>query len=677
MTRAAQPIAIAGFLASVLLVPLSGRAAVRVKSVAPEAVELTGAGEVVAGTVLEVKSGDDLLGFLLARDAPQGGPRFRLIAGRATPGAEAIPVGRPTMRVAVLSGQEGAGVKKELEALCPGRVVELRSAHELSAGKLDAVVVTSPVAEETLRRCVQQGTTAIVDLAVYAAWSGTKPKEILSDKPLAAEAVAAAGATRGLAVGQAFDHYGRSEDRYRCRCLAGVRDGARVLLKLKHGGQPLAVEHRIGQGVLVAVDLLSPNGQPGYDAGSVLKWLLPGNLLARSARRVSALSRRLDYDQYTKLQERVAARVAGTWVREKVGVDSGGKPIWRFRSGPLDRPILFCDGAIHAGEWLNPYLLLDLVEHLANVPEEDYKTRWLLRHYTITVIPMLSGSMRQESASGCDLNRNFDFRWEDYTKGYGWRKGRALKLRGPAPFSEPEARVIRDHVWNDPVIGHVNLHMHGLQHGAMLMGPHKAADADLATFDAAAHLARANLLDRFLWKGPSQLELRRVVFGGRTVPYATNWVAYQGPWAATIELVGGADHSLQEKELGFEGLLGFMYAVGVDFAAGRRAWLGCPRTGVARPGGCKDATALVFTRDAKQTIAYRTNRGEGTLRLPLTGDGCRLYDESGTPVKWTSGGDHCVLPMGTRRLFFEHPTATRRQMLDALKNAVQMGSGRR
>jgi len=653
----------------VLGLPAFASASLRVESVNGERIVLSNAGKVAPGSVFEVRQGDDLLGFLAARDDPEQGVRVELIAGRAQAGAEVIPIERPATRVGFLGAEEGERVKAELGVLCPERVVEIQGDDDLDPEKLDAAVITSAVSEQAVQRFVQAGRIVVVDLAVYAAWSGAKPEEVASDKELRVEVVGKSDATRGLAVGQSFAYFGREDDRYVCRCLADVRDGGRVLLNLLPEGRPVAVEHQIGPGRLVAVDLLSPNGEPGHDAGAVLKWVVPGNLLARSVRYVRALSERLGYDGYMKLQEDLGARVQGKWAREKVGVDSGGKPIWRFRSGPLDRPVLFFVGAIHAGEWINPHLLLDFIEYLANVPEEDYKTRWVLRNFTLTVIPMLSGSMRQESAAGCDLNRNFDFRWEDYTKGYGWREGRALKLRGPAPFSEPEARVVRDHVWNDPVVGHFDMHMHGIQHGAMLLGPHEVAESDLATFNAAAEVIGANVRDRFLWKGPGPLELRRVVFSGRTVPYSTNWVAYQGVWSVSSELVGGADHSLQERELGFEGMLAFMYAVGADYAAGKRRWLGYPRIGFARPGGLNDATAIVFTADGRETIAYRTNRGSGKLRLPLPSEGCRLCDETGEPVEWTAGGDHCVLPIGPARHFFECGGATRVQVLKALEQS--------
>jgi len=653
-----------------ILLPAFASADPTVKSATDGTVLLADAEDLPPGAVLEVKKGDDLLGFLLRGDDPKAPAGVELIAGRATPGAEVIAVRAPTTRVGFLGGEEGERANRELAVLLPGRVVELRNEEGLNSEKLDAVIITSAASKQSVTQFVHKGRTAIVDLAVYAAWSDARPQAVAADEELRVEVIHSADATRGLAVGQTFAHYGRSEERYVARHLREVQDGGRVLLKLLPGGGPVAVEHEIGEGRLVAMDLVSPNGEPGHDSGAVLKWIVPGNLLTGSVRYARALSSQVGYDDYMRLQTDLAAQLGSGWVRERVGDDSGGKPIWRFRSGPLDRPILFCVGAVHAGEWLNPHLLLDFIRYLDDVPRHDYKTRWVLRNFTVTVIPMLSGSMRQESSAGCDLNRNFDFRWEEYTKGYGWREGRALELRGPAPFSEPEARVVRDHIWNDPVIGHFDMHMHGIQHGAMLLGPHEVADPEVATFNAAAHVVAANLRDRFLWKGPAQLELHRRLFTGRTVPFSTNWVAYQGVWSVSSELVGGADHSLQEKELGFEGLLAFMHTVGVEYSAGKRRWLGYPRTGFARPGGWKDATALIFTADGRQTVAYRTNRGSGRLRLALSSDGCRLSDEAGAPVPWTAGGDHCVLPMEPTRHFFQCGPATRAQVLEALRQST-------
>ena len=89
-----------------------------------------------------------------------------------------------------------------------------------------------------------------------------------------------------------------------------------------------------------------------------------------------------------------------------------------------------------------------------------------------------------------------------------------------------------------------------------------------------------------------------------------------------------------------------------------------------RTGGYKDATSLILTTEGTHTIAYRTNRGAVTLRLPLPSAGCRLTDEAGQPIEWTAGDDHCLLPMSTTRYFFQCGQATRQQVLNALKKST-------
>lgn len=650
------------------------------------------------GAVLEVKQGDELLGLVqVHREESAETPAFRIVAGRAEPGAEVVLPKQITNRIGYLGAAGAERVQQQLEVLCPNRVSVLRSADAIDPDRLDAIVVTAEIAKAPIETFVAAGGTAVVDLAVYAAWSGQKPETVQSDKDILIQTVGRSPATRGLRIGQTFGFFGTQptdstesdgEDGAKtkgaarakpsadapkvrvCRVLSAVAQGGRVLLQLADGGKPVAVEHTIGKGRLLAIDLLSPNGEPGYDAGSILHWLLPGNLLARSVRYSHALSTRQSHDEYMQRQEALAARLPDPWRREAVGTDSGGKTIWRFRHGPMDRPQFLYVGAIHAGEWLNPHLLLDFIEYLADPPTEDYRARWLKKHFTLVFIPMLSNSMRQHSFNGCDLNRNFDFRWENYTKGYGWRADTAMKLRGDAPFSEPEARVVRDHIWNHPVVGHVDMHMHGPQHGAMIIAPHELAETDRRVFDAACALIDQNLRDRFLWKGPSQLILRRTAFSGRTVPYSSNWVGYQGVWSVSTELVGGEDHSLQEKELGIEGLMSFSCAVGSDYLAGRRAWLGRPRFGFARPGGYKDATALCFEQDGKQTLVLRTNRGHGALVLPISGKGCRLRDAEGNPLEFEVGKGLCRIPMDTSRVFFECGDASREEIRAALEQAT-------
>lgn len=622
-----------------------------------------------AGRLYEVRRGHEFLGYLVAGESASG-VALRVLSGRAEPGAEVVPVSVPTGRVGLLGRDHNERVARELEVLLPERVVDL-DAHAVTAIEgLKAVVVVGPMLRPELQDFARSGGTLVCDLAPYAAWCGVAVEEVTSSKKLQITVKSERPATRGLGVGQSLAWFGRRGETHVCRVLGSVPTGSRALLALEPDGRAVSVEEEIGIGRILALDLLSPDGEPGYDKGSVLKWILPGNLLCHSTRYTRTVSRRLKYDGFLALQHEVAKRVDPTWVHEPIGKDSGGRTVFRFRTGPMDRPTVLLNGAMHSGEWLNPYLLLDFVEHIANLPEDDWKTRWVLQHYTLAVIPMLSGSLRQESSNGCDLNRNFDCRWEDYTKGYGWRKGKALRLRGTAPFSEPEARIIRDQIWNHPVIGFVDMHMHGIQHGALFWAPHEDCEPDREFYSVAASIYTARLRDRFLWKGPTQLNLRFVPPGrGRLVPYANNWAAAQGLWAISTELVGGVEHSLQEKELGFEALFAFVYTAALEFAAGKRRWLGYPRCGIARPGGVRDGTALIFERDDTQVIAYRTNRGKGALALPLNVSGCRLEAEDGTLLDWRRQEGGYLLPMDKTRRFFVCGQADRETVLDALRRA--------
>jgi len=58
------------------------------------------------------------------------------------------------------------------------------------------------------------------------------------------------------------------------------------------------------------------------------------------------------------------------------------------------------------------------------------------------------------------------------------------------------------------------------------------------------------------------------------------------------------------------------------------------------------------------------------LRLLLPSDGCRLYDEAGQPAPWTAAGDHCIVPMGLGRHFFECGAASRQVVLGALDQST-------
>ena len=485
-----------------------------------------------SGTLVELKQRDALLGFGVVEQSPT---RVTVLAGKGEKGAEVLSVAKPLPRIGYLGDDKSTRIENELKTLYPGRVVDLKDAGSLESAGIDALVLAKDVPREPIERFVAGGRPAVVELAVYAKWHRlalrpcNDPVEVMNETPT----------TRGLAKAQRLSWHGAYDGNQFGTALVHRQTRATPLLAFMPGQNALAVEETIGKGRLLAIDLATPNGEPGFGPGSTLKWILPGNLIGGSVHYTDALSKRLDYERYLQVQEQAAADLGDDWAYEKVGTDSGGRTIRRFRRGPLDRPIVFINGSIHGGEWVNPYILLEFVRYLDNPPVDDYKTRWFLKHFMVIVVPMLSGSMTQESTNGCDLNRNFDFRWEDYVKDGGWRAGREAKLKGTEPFSEPETRVVRDHVFNLPVIGYFDMHMHGMQWGPMLMGTALEADPDPAPFMALGRIANACLAGRFLWAGPKQAQLRISVPGKSLKPFSQNWAGHQGVWAGEANWSAG------------------------------------------------------------------------------------------------------------------------------------------
>ncbi len=143
-----------------------------------------------------------------------------------------------------------------------------------------------------------------------------------------------------------------------------------------------------------------------------------------------------------------------------IGSSIEGRDIESYTFGTGETNVLFV-GGIHGGyEWNSSLLAYEMIDHLNSndiVPP----------NLTVHIIPTLNpdglfeatnqeGRFYKENipdvdihttgigrfnANGVDVNRNFDCRW---TANGTWR-GRAAS-GGEAPFSEPEAQVLRDYV---------------------------------------------------------------------------------------------------------------------------------------------------------------------------------------------------------------------------------------
>ncbi|KAF5269909.1 hypothetical protein FQR65_LT05708 [Abscondita terminalis] len=115
------------------------------------------------------------------------------------------------------------------------------------------------------------------------------------------------------------------------------------------------------------------------------------------------------------------------------------------------RPLIFLDAGMHAREWLAPSQALYIIQQLV----ENHHNRRLIENIDWIVIPVVNPDGYEYTHTtdrqwrktrskgtyfnGVDLNRNFGFHWSNTNI-----EESSIFYPGPEPFSEPEARALRD-----------------------------------------------------------------------------------------------------------------------------------------------------------------------------------------------------------------------------------------
>ncbi|CAG4954294.1 unnamed protein product [Parnassius apollo] len=142
----------------------------------------------------------------------------------------------------------------------------------------------------------------------------------------------------------------------------------------------------------------------------------------------------------------------------------------------LRKPVIIIDAAVHAREWITPPVALYIINQLVvDIVDNDLTERldWVIiplanpdgYEYSITEDRMWRKTRSKahdgaEECLGVDGNRNFDHYW-------GTSEASAdpcsLIYEGPAPFSEPEIRVIRDVIMQNlnRAVMYISLHSFG------------------------------------------------------------------------------------------------------------------------------------------------------------------------------------------------------------------------
>lgn len=110
-----------------------------------------------------------------------------------------------------------------------------------------------------------------------------------------------------------------------------------------------------------------------------------------------------------------------------------------------DKPVWVFTGIIHGNEHMGLRVVMELASKLTGEYLTNADVRKWVDAYEIWLVPYVNPVGYQHRVRGnrpvnwVDLNRNFDFHWEQ-----GRAKPGTSGYRGPAPFSEPESQAMRD-----------------------------------------------------------------------------------------------------------------------------------------------------------------------------------------------------------------------------------------
>ncbi|HEX8684766.1 MAG TPA: M14 family metallopeptidase [Ardenticatenaceae bacterium] len=99
---------------------------------------------------------------------------------------------------------------------------------------------------------------------------------------------------------------------------------------------------------------------------------------------------------------------------------------------------------LHGYEILGQMAMYRFMDHLVHDYAASQQLSYLRERVRFIVVPMVNpwgvDQRVRHNVNAVDINRNFDYLWENYS---GGGQG-AADYKGPSPFSEPETRVVRD-----------------------------------------------------------------------------------------------------------------------------------------------------------------------------------------------------------------------------------------
>lgn len=231
---------------------------------------------------------------------------------------------------------------------------------------------------------------------------------------------------------------------------------------------------------------------------------------------------------------------------QDLGVCSDGENhIYGLSLGDPNKPTIFIQQTHGLQEWRTCYWIRGFAKELINPtnPFHEFSMMQLRNKFHFYFIPCLNpyGYIHNVrwNANGVDLNRNYDYRWEEFES-----EGGTWGTKGDYPFSEVEAQISRDKVLEYRPVMFLDMHTWGSEDGGT------------------NHLTSPDGL-HFWWLGRDIVSSLRITYPQKPSywvppserPTAPNWAStvksYQGfyPFVANPESGGGMPE-WQQAELG-------------------------------------------------------------------------------------------------------------------------------
>jgi len=326
------------------------------------------------------------------------------------------------------------------------------------------------------------------------------------------------------------------------RQVIGVQTSSEiaVLATSNLNGGAVIVEEKVGEGRIVAMDLLSPV-RPWYNSwGSTNKYLFAGNIINSAVRYGKHYPERLSYDAFIDAMHDLAAQHDDLSIHTE-GPCSDGREIWSFEIGDRANPTIYLGAAIHGWEWENAFGLLRFAELLCENPKiERLDTRRL--HFKILPIqnPWGYDHFTRQNARGVDLNRNFDCHWEKLPTIQDVAAPWDYNYKGTQPASERETQIIQSIIDRHRPLCVIDYHTADY----IMLRAHKG-DAEL--MDGIHRDIGRRLKDRYLTQKPyggayQQVNVDRTMDTNPAQPYFICYAARQGtPAAFVLEMSGNRD----------------------------------------------------------------------------------------------------------------------------------------